>query len=141
MTTVRAWSALSLVMAGCGAAPPSSPGPCVPLAAVSARCPADWAAATQDSGTFCGPMNPRFDMFLSTGACRGALHYTRYLFDGGPRWCLYDAATGQLIGYRASDPKAMFSSRSCGPDPNDFDDRGCPGQTCAWSRRDAGARD
>src|SRR3954468_23426359 len=132
---------LAVVAGGCQAAALSSPGPCVPLAAVSANCPADWAAAMADRNAFCAKTSPGFDVFLSTAVCRGALHYTRYLFDGGPRRCLYDGATGQLTGYGASDPKVMFSSRSCGPDPNDFDDRGCPGLTCAPSPPDDGGRE
>jgi hypothetical protein len=57
---------LAVVAGGCQAAALSSPGPCVPLAAVSANCPADWAAAMADRNAFCAKTSPGFDVFLST---------------------------------------------------------------------------
>lgn len=112
---------------------------CVPLASVAANCPADWAAAAAAKGPFCDKEAPHFEAFLSKAPCRGRLHYTRYLFDGGPRYCLYDAATMRLAGYAAFDGKAMFKEVSCGVAEDDFSDRGCDGETCPEKRLDGGA--
>jgi hypothetical protein len=104
---------------------------CVPLASVSDFCPADWGAAVADLSVFCAEEAPFYDAFLSIETCRGSLHYTHYLFDAGPRFCLCDPATGELVGYRAVDGKALFEETSCGTSPADFDDQGCAGTTCA----------
>ena len=104
---------------------------CVALASVSDQCPADWAAAIADQITFCAEEAPFYDAFVSIGACRGSLHYTKYLFDAGPRFCLYNPTTGELVGYAAFDGKAGFERTSCGTDPAELDDQGCAGTTCA----------
>jgi hypothetical protein len=104
---------------------------CVSLTNVSDQCPADWEAAIADQIAFCAKEAPFFGSFLSTVSCRGGLHYTKYLFDAGPRYCVYDPATRQLVGYRAFDGKALFEKTSCGLDEADFDDQGCVGMTCA----------
>ncbi len=104
---------------------------CVALASVSDQCPADWAAAIADQIAFCAKETAFFDTFLSIGSCRGGLHYTKYLFDAGPRYCVYDPATRELVGYRAVDGKAGFEQTSCGANEADFDDQGCAGMACA----------
>jgi hypothetical protein len=104
---------------------------CVALASVSDQCPADWGATIADQIAFCAQEAPFFDTFLSTGSCRGGLHYTKHLFDAGPRFCVYDPATLELVGYRAVDGKAGFEQTSCGSNQADFDDQGCAGMTCA----------
>jgi hypothetical protein len=116
----------------------STPASCAPLASVSASCPPDWTAALSDKPTFCARETPLFDAFLSTATCRGRLHYTRYLFDGGPRFCVYDPGTLELTGYAAFDGKARFEQTSCGTAKADFDDRGCAGDTCDRTRPDGG---
>jgi hypothetical protein len=112
---------------------------CVPLASVAASCPPDWAAAMAAHGAFCAKEAPLFEAFLSKAPCRGRLHYTRYLFDGGPRYCVYDPATKKLSGYAAFDGKAMFRQVSCGVDEADFSDVGCDGEGCPKDGRDGGA--
>lgn len=104
---------------------------CVTLASVADECPATWNAAIADQSTFCATEFPFFDTFLSSHSCKGSLRYTRYLFDAGPRSCLYDPANGKLVGYHAVDGKAMFEATSCGISQGDFDEQGCPGSTCA----------
>ena len=104
------------------------------------QCPADWAAAVADQNAFCAADEVAFfDTFLSSESCRGSLHYTKYLFDAGPRSCLYHPATGALVGYRAVDGKAGLEQTSCGVDEADFDDQGCAGKACPQS--DASAAD
>jgi hypothetical protein len=111
----------------------------VPLANVGDKCPPDWAAAITASAAFCAEQNhPEFDVFVSTEPCRGTLHYTRHLFDGGPRYCLYDPTSKQLVGYGAFDGKAGYQEWSCGRPRADFDDASCAGSACA--ALDAGAR-
>jgi hypothetical protein len=104
---------------------------CVALASVRDQCPANWAAAVADQIAFCASEAPFYDAFLSTESCRGGLHYTKYLFDAGPRYCMYAPATQQLVGYRAVDGKAGFEQTSCGYDQAGFDDQGCAGIYCA----------
>jgi hypothetical protein len=131
--------ALCLVASCQTAGPPAGPpattpaAACVPLASIGAdKCPPSFAEAQADKTRFCtGSREPGFDAFISRGACRGALRYTRHLFDGGPRYCLYDAKTLALRGYRAVDSKAMLDVISCGVDKSDFNDDGCEGDTCA----------
>jgi hypothetical protein len=120
--------AIGALSASCSAS--SSPGSCVPLATVAMNCAADWTAAKSDMTAFCAKEAPFFDAFTSTGVCRGRFHYTRYLFDGGPRYCLYDPTTLALVGYGASDGKALFEQYSCGVKREDFDDRDCEGVSC-----------
>ena len=126
-----------------GGADGTDGGPaCVALASVSGQCPADWAAAIADQSAFCAANAlPLFDTFLSSASCRGSLHYTRYLFDAGPRFCLYDPTTGALVGYRAVDAKAGFEQTSCGSNQADFDDQGCAGTTCATPDASVSASD
>jgi hypothetical protein len=106
---------------------------CLPLASIGAdTCPPTWSAAMAARSAFCAKegQQPDFDAFLSNQACRGYLRYSRYLFDGGPRDCIYDPTTLALRGYLASDPKAQFSAITCGSATADFDDRDCPGIQC-----------
>lgn len=103
---------------------------CVPLSTVSDQCPPTWTSAQIARATFCSKNAPFFDSFLSTSTCRGTLHYSTYLFDGGPRYCVYDAATEKLIRYGAFDPKAMFEQMSCGSAKTDFNTEGCAGVGC-----------
>ena len=114
---------------------------CVALASVSDQCPADWSAASADQLAFCAKEAPLLATFLSTATCRGGLHYTRYLFDAGPRFCVYDPATLALVGYRAVDGKAGFELTSCGANEADFDDQGCAGTTCATPDASASGSD
>ncbi len=124
------------------ASEPTDGGPaCVALASVSDQCPADWGTAVADQSAFCAAYASPYDAFLSIASCRGSLHYTRYLFDAGPRVCLYDPTTGALVGYRAVDAKAGFEQTSCGSNQADFDDQGCAGTRCAKVDASASASD
>ena len=120
---------LAVAVAGAACSDNSSSTTCVPLAQVAAMCPADWSAVPEAMSAFCAKEAPFFDAFRSAGLCRGRLHYTRYLFDGGPRYCVYDT-TLKLVGYGAFDGKAMFEQWTCGVKKEDFDDKDCPGMTC-----------
>lgn len=108
---------------------------CLPLTSVFNPCPADWSAALADKATFCkSPTSlpyPLFDAFLSTNSCRGLLRYTKHLFDGGPRFCIYDPTSLALVGYYIVDGKALFEAISCGSTKTDFADTACVGSTCA----------
>jgi hypothetical protein len=109
-------------------------GACVPLASVvGVECPPTWTAALADKAAFCAkPAVPGlFDAFTSSAACGGFLRYSRYLFDGGPRFCIYDPTSQALKGYRASDPKALRWDLTCGNDLSQFDEAGCTGTSCA----------
>jgi hypothetical protein len=64
------------------------------------------------------------------------LRYTRYLFDGGPRYCQYDPVSGSLTGFAHFDGKAMYEAWSCDTPKEDFSDRDCPGLACG--QRDGG---
>lgn len=131
--------ALAFAMWGCSSSPErvDDGSACVALASVRDQCPADWGAAIADQIAFCAAEAPFFDTFLSSESCRGSLLYTRYLFDAGPRSCLYDPATWALAGYRAVDGKAGFEQTSCGSSPADFDHQGCAGTTCPQSGGEA----
>jgi hypothetical protein len=119
--------------ADAGARNPDASSACVPLASVSATdCPQDWMAALADQAAFCMRQAPGFDAFISTGSCRGLLRYTRHLFDGGPRYCVYDPNSFALRGYHAVDAKAGLETITCGATSADFDDTGCTGASC-WS--------
>lgn len=139
----RALPLLSLVtvlLAACGGSQTSEPTTngssssgtaCTPLEKLAAQCPADWASVTADKEGFCATRQmPDFDVFVSTSACRGRFLYTKHLFDGGPRSCLYDPATGKLAGYRAYDGKARYEAFSCGVDASAYEEAGCSGATC-----------
>lgn len=120
----------------CGGSTPAENPPtdsCVQLDHVRADCPADWDAAVAAAKTFCAERTDKssFDAFVSSGACRGALRYTRHLFDGGPRHCLYDPTSKALTGAAAFDGKANYAAWSCGRSRSDFDESGCPGDPCA----------
>jgi hypothetical protein len=109
---------------------------CVPLATVDAQtCPATWAEATAAHKAFCirewHGGRGLYSADLSTSACRSFLRYTRYLFDAGPRTCLYDPITLDLRGYRAFDGKAMFEATTCDSTPDQYDGKGCGVLTCA----------
>jgi hypothetical protein len=108
---------------------------CLPLTNVVNPCPADWNTALADKATFCkSPSSlpyPMFDAFLSTNSCHGFLRYTKHLFDGGPRFCIYDPGSLVLVGYYIVDGKALFEAISCGSTKTDFDDTACAGSTCA----------
>jgi hypothetical protein len=122
---------LLLAAAGCSKEKAtSSSTTCVPLAAVAPECPPDWNAALTARDAFCARNDPFFDTFFSSAPCHDGLHYTRYLFDGGPRYCVYDPATLKLTGYGAFDGKAMFQQFSCGTERAAFDDQGCAGEGC-----------
>ena len=104
---------------------------CVPVAEMSSHCPAEWTGVSPDREAFCSKKpHPSYSVFVSTAPCRGALHYVRYLFDAGPRHCLYDPATRKLIGYGAFDAKVSYSAWTCGHDRADFDAKGCEGLAC-----------
>jgi hypothetical protein len=133
-------AALLVTFAACGQSKVSAPTTCVPLEAVASECPPDWNAAKAAKDAFCAKAAPFFDAFFSTARCHDKLHYTRYLFDGGPRYCVYDPATLKLVAYGAFDGKAMFERFSCGLDRADFDDQGCAGDGCPVAS-DAGALD
>lgn len=113
---------------GAGAPDASS---CLPLS--TAPCPADWTAALADRGRFCmvnagSPLG--YDAVVSTAPCRGLWRYTRFLFDAGPRYCVYDPSTLALRGYYAHDGKAGVDAITCGATPADFDMTGCAGASC-----------
>jgi hypothetical protein len=156
-----AWVSLvaaSLVVAiGCGSSKEPSPlteggrsGPgtaggaahenasaCNPLTDVKPEeCPATWPEAQAAKARFCidGRRGPSFDTFLSTEPCGGFLRYTRYLFDAGPRFCLYDPTTLALRGYRAVDGKLSYQSITCGSAVTDFGDKDCAGTACPVSQ-------
>jgi hypothetical protein len=120
-----------------GAADARNTSPCIPLADVTPEeCPATWPGAQAAKASFCIDQRrfPMFDTFLSTDACRGFLRYTRYLFDAGPRYCLYDPMTLALRGYRASDGKALYEAMTCGSASSDFGDKDCAGTACPVSQ-------
>ncbi|MDP8999664.1 MAG: hypothetical protein M3O46_06090 [Myxococcota bacterium] len=107
---------------------------CLPLTSQFNPCPADWNAALADKATFCksSPLPyPMFDAFISLGPCRGFLRYTKHLWDGGPRDCIYHPSSLMLSGYDIVDGKAMFVAHSCGTIETDFVDSACAGSTCA----------
>jgi hypothetical protein len=124
-------STLLAVAVGCvpGASSSSVPG-CVALSTVAQNCPPDWKSVPAAMAAFCAKEAPFFDAFRSNGVCHGRLHYTRHLFDGGPRFCLYDPNTLALVGWGAFDGKAMREELSCGIKREDFDDQGCQGSAC-----------
>jgi hypothetical protein len=101
---------------------------------VQALCPATWAEVAPAHVAFCAENDKDgFGLFTatrSTSACRGYLRYTLHLFDGGPRYCLYDPATGKLRGYRAFDGKAMYMATTCGSSPGDYVEEGCAAVNC-----------
>jgi len=111
---------------------PDQPGACQPLADIPQNdCPATWPGATAAAATFCAEeAGSLFGAFVSTDACRGLLRYTRHLFDGGPRFCLYDPGSHALVGYRLSDPKGFQFAVSCGPAESVQNDRDCLGVHC-----------
>jgi hypothetical protein len=124
---------LGLCTAGCS----STSSTCATAATAAEECPAEWAGVATAMNDFCAEQKPLFNAFRSTGPCRGRLHYTRHLFDGGPRYCLYDPVTLKLVGYAAFDPKALREEYTCRIPKEDFDDQDCPGVTCQLP--DAGA--
>jgi hypothetical protein len=132
---------LSMLAAGLAvfAATCSSPesSSCATAATAAEECPADWGAVPAAMDAFCTKVAPGFGAFRSTGVCRGRLHYTRSLFDAGPRHCLYDPVTLKLVGYGAFDGKALFEEHTCQIPREDFDDRDCAGVSCQVP--DAGA--
>jgi hypothetical protein len=107
----------------------------VPLETIDAQtCPATWAEATAAHKAFCirewHGGRGLFDAALTSTTCRGFLRYTRYLFDAGPRTCLYDPTTLALRGYYAFDGKAMFKAITCGSTPDQYDSKDCGVLTC-----------
>lgn len=109
----------------------STAAPCTPLAKLADNCPPDWSAVGADKATFCATRQlSEFNVLVSSDACRGSLHYTKYLFDGGPRYCLYDPSTQKLVAYGAFDGKAGHQEWSCGVDRTAFDDKDCAGDRC-----------
>ena len=92
-----------------------------------------------DMPAFCAKNAPFFDAFISAGVCRGQLHYSQYLFDAGPRYCLYDPVSLKLTGYGAFDGKVQSAQSTCGVARADFDDQGCAGKSCVVP--DAGTAD
>ncbi len=137
--------ALLVVVAACGACqqaggksergPGAAAHECLPLASIGPdKCPPTWTDALADKSRFCAESHgPGFDAFTSKAACRGALRYTRHLFDGGPRFCIYDPATLALRGHRAVDPKVLSEQISCGVSAADFGDDRCDGESCPTS--------
>jgi hypothetical protein len=71
-----------------------------------------------------------YDAVISTAPCRGLLRYTRFLFDAGPRYCVYDPISLALQGYYAHDGKAGFDAITCGSTPADYDIAACAGASC-----------
>ena len=120
-----------------GGAEDASAAACIPLADVKPEeCPATWPEAQAAKARFCidERRGPSFDTFLSTESCGGFLRYTRYLFDGGPRFCLYDPTTHAVRGYRAVDGKTFFRAITCGSAVTDFGDQECAGTACPVSQ-------
>jgi hypothetical protein len=111
-----------------GAGTEDASSSCLPLSA--APCPLDWTAAVADEAQFCVKEAPFYDAAISTAPCRGLLRYTRFLFDAGPRYCVYDPGTLALRGYRAYDGKAGFEATTCGSTAADYDITGCAGNSC-----------
>lgn len=120
---------------------------CVTLENAAGNCPADWNAVQADQQAFCALYGQRRDLaefhtFVSTAACRERLHYSRYFFDAGPLFCLYDPATLKLAAYARFDGKALFDEMTCGTTRDAFGDDGCAGFGCAPSvEPDAGPGD
>jgi hypothetical protein len=71
-----------------------------------------------------------YDAVISTAPCRGSLRYTLFLFDAGPRYCVYDPISLALRGYHAHDGKAGFDAITCGSTPADYDIAACAGTSC-----------
>jgi hypothetical protein len=116
-----------------GATPaPVDSGSCLPLAQQTSHCPPDWESTIADKATFCAKNKsaPFFGAFRSTEACRGWLRYSGFVFDSGPRSCLYDGVTKRLAGSGVFDGKALYQEWTCGFNPSDFNDEGCPGSGC-----------
>jgi hypothetical protein len=114
----------------------SDGGACLPLSSVDTRsCPRTWTDALDAHTAFCAKEwragGGLFTADVSATTCRGFLRYTRHLFDGGPRTCLYDPTTLALRGYHAFDGKAMYQAMTCGSSREDFDDKGCQLVSCS----------
>lgn len=126
---------------GAASAAAHDAGACLPVAELpSSGCPADWAATAAAHATFCATetQSGLFSASRTSEACRGWLRYTKHLFDGGPRYCLYDPSTGKLAAYGAFDGKAMYEKWTCGFAADDFRDDGCAGVSCEDLASDAG---
>jgi hypothetical protein len=99
---------------------------CLPLETIDAQtCPASWDEAIAGHLAFCTyERRDRglglFDADRSGTACQGFLRYSRYLFDAGPRFCLYDPGTEALVGYYGVGTKFMFREITCGSSPEQF---------------------
>jgi hypothetical protein len=111
-------------------------GACLPLDSIDDKyCPRTWTDALDAHVAFCAKEwrggSGLFTANVSATACRGSLRYTRYLFDGGPRTCLYDPATLALRGYYAFDGKAMYQAITCGSSREDYDDKECKLVSCS----------
>jgi hypothetical protein len=117
---MKTWLAVLSLLVACAA--PSSAGgvntshstPCVPLAP-SPECPPTWAETITAGKDFCGSRGktPGFSLSRSNAACGPWLRYSTYLFDAGPRNCLYDPTTEKLAGFGFFDGKANWQQRSC----------------------------
>ena len=107
---------LLILCSGCGIDDGDS---CTPLSEMTAYgsndCPPTWEQAQAKAPTVCDEAF-EFSTTLSRSPCEGYLRYTAYLFDGGPRYCLYDPTTFALVGYGISDTKALHEEYSCGID-------------------------
>jgi hypothetical protein len=99
---------------------------CLPLETIGAQtCPATWDEAIAGHLAFCTfERRDRglglFDADRSGTACQGFLRYNRYLFDAGPRFCLYNPVTLALAGYYGVGTKSMFRQITCGASPQQF---------------------
>ncbi|MFO0734859.1 MAG: hypothetical protein U0270_03230 [Labilithrix sp.] len=124
-TSRLALGAVAMVVAACGSGNGegaqtggvSNTGstPCVEKVAPNAECPGTWAETIPAGKAFCADRgkSPMFTLARSGGACGPYLRYTTFLFDGGPRNCLYDPKTEKLVGFGFFDGKASWQQRTC----------------------------
>lgn len=98
----------------------TSSTPCVELAP-TLECPATWKETIIAGRSFCASRGkqPNFTVSRSMGACGPWLRYSLFLFDGGPRNCLYDPKTEKLAGFAFFDGKASWQQRSCTVEQSD----------------------
>lgn len=120
------------LIAGCDGAATSGgnvPTPsCTALEdACGGSCPATWGDVPAYAASFCKENTPPGleSALVSQVACGGYLRLVTSYFDSGPRYYLFDPATGRLAGFRLVDGKAERELTSCGIGPSVFDASEC----------------
>lgn len=106
--------------------------PCVEVTPTE-ECPATWAQTITAGKDYCAAHrgHSEFSLVRSTAACGPWLRYSLYLFDAGPRNCLYDPKTEKLVGYAFFDGKASWQKRTCNVEQGEATfPQGCARVTC-----------